>query len=311
MNIRTWREYISRSVLYASLLAAACLSASETAQAKSYWYVDSEGVTHFTDLTEDAGEGYKVSEIDEEDGHKEDVYLDYDSATQEVTVRLSEHLFSPVSVIIKASNPDVLDTDIDFESIITLEPGETKRIGRVFAFNGDCDIDYDVFVGRPTAIENINSDEFLIPFTGRYRVTQANGGNFSHRGPKNFYSIDVSMPIGTPIYAAKDGVVVDMRMNSTMSGNTPAARGGANYIRIRHADGSMTVYVHLKANSQVIRPGQKVRMGEKIAESGNTGYTTGPHLHFAVHHNNGAAIVSIPFTFVGGIRPVQGMTLGR
>jgi len=79
----------------------------------------------------------------------------------------------------------------------------------------------------------------------------------------------------------------------------PAARARTNYLRLLHADGTMTIYVHLRTGSARVQIGQSVAAGELIAESGNTGYSTGPHLHFAVQRNDGKRLISIPFVLKG------------
>ena len=71
-------------------------------------------------------------------------------------------------------------------------------------------------------------------------------------------------------------------------------------MRILHADGSMGVYAHLKENGVYVRVGQKVSLGQQIGVSGNTGYSSGPHLHFCLQINNGMRLVSIPFRMLSG-----------
>jgi murein DD-endopeptidase MepM/ murein hydrolase activator NlpD len=88
--------------------------------------------------------------------------------------------------------------------------------------------------------------------------------------------IDIAADIGTPIFAAADGVVEYSDWNSG---------GYGNLVEVRHADGSMTRYGHL--NQSLVQVGQKVKQGEQIAEMGSTGYSTGPHLHFEVHPAGG------------------------
>jgi murein DD-endopeptidase MepM/ murein hydrolase activator NlpD len=299
----------SAGVVLASFLAFM----TATSEAKIYFFIDDKGVTHYTDSAEEGLDGgYDVGEIEEfDESHEDDVLLTYDAVTQEVLIE--NRLYSPISVILKASDESAIDTDIVFNKIFTVQGNSIVSLGHIYEIDEtkQFSLTREFSIGTPTKAEQLNNDEFLIPFKGRYRVTQAHGGKFSHKGPKNRYAVDVSMPVGTPVYAAKDGKVVDMKMYFTKAGLDPAAHGKANYIRISHSDGTMTIYVHLKANSQVVKLGQYVKAGELIAQSGNTGYTTGPHLHFAVQHNNGVATVSIPFKFKGGIVPKAGSMLGN
>ena len=71
----------------------------------------------------------------------------------------------------------------------------------------------------------------------------------------------------------------------------------ANFVRILHDDGSMAVYAHLQPNSARVYPGGRVPTGAWIANSGNTGFSSGPHLHFAVQMNAGMSLESLPFRF--------------
>ena len=80
----------------------------------------------------------------------------------------------------------------------------------------------------------------------------------------------------------------------------------ANHVRILHEDGTMTVYAHLDLASVTVRRGARVTAGQRIARSGNTGFSTGPHLHFALQQNIGMQLVSLPFSFAttdGGSAP--------
>ncbi|KUI39324.1 M23 family metallopeptidase [Mycobacterium sp. GA-2829] len=82
--------------------------------------------------------------------------------------------------------------------------------------------------------------------------------------------IDIAGPIGTPILAAADGVVTDVG---------PTAGYGA-WVKLRHADGTVTLYGHL--NTWSVSVGEQVMAGDQIATMGNRGNSTGPHLHFEV-----------------------------
>lgn len=87
-----------------------------------------------------------------------------------------------------------------------------------------------------------------------------------HRG------IDIAAPIGTPIVAAAPGEVLVAGWNSG---------GYGNLVKLKHPDGSLTLYAH--NNKVLVQKGQEVDQGQQIAEMGNTGRSTGPHLHFEIH----------------------------
>ena len=72
-----------------------------------------------------------------------------------------------------------------------------------------------------------------------------------------------------------------------------------NIIRIWHDDNTMGLYAHLKQGGIMVREGQRIKTGQLIGYSGNTGYSTGPHLHFCLQVNKGMRLVSIPFRMNG------------
>jgi murein DD-endopeptidase MepM/ murein hydrolase activator NlpD len=84
-------------------------------------------------------------------------------------------------------------------------------------------------------------------------------------------------------------------------------------VRILHDDGTHAVYAHLNWNTIRVKPGDAVERGEYIADSGNTGFSSGPHLHFAVLRNVGMRMESVPVVFEGPnsreIPPAVGDTL--
>ena len=112
--------------------------------------------------------------------------------------------------------------------------------------------------------------------------------------------MDIAMPEGTPIIAARGGVVVKIENDQTGKGANPSG----NFVRILHNDGTMGVYLHLMRGSVSVREGERVVVGSALARSGNTGNSTGPHLHFVVQRNVGGSLESIPYEFA---RPVQSL----
>ncbi|HAG78539.1 peptidase M23 [Stutzerimonas stutzeri] len=141
---------------------------------------------------------------------------------------------------------------------------------------------------------------------GPFRLTQGANGQYSHFTPKGRYAVDIAMPEGTPIVSARGGMVVKIENEQSGRGNNPAG----NFVRIMHDDGTMGVYLHLMKGSVAVREGQRVESGTRIARSGNTGNSTGPHLHFVVQRNVGLAIESIPFDFSQPVNSLPNFAVG-
>jgi murein DD-endopeptidase MepM/ murein hydrolase activator NlpD len=86
---------------------------------------------------------------------------------------------------------------------------------------------------------------------------------------------DFAAPMGTPIMASGDGIVVRARW----------CGGGGNCIKIKHNSAYQTIYAHMKSFGQGIREGVRVKQGQVIGYVGSTGKSTGPHLHYEVVKN--------------------------
>lgn len=140
---------------------------------------------------------------------------------------------------------------------------------------------YRYFFGDPARTRHRDSHIYLLPYRHgeTYKVLQGYNGRFSHQ---NQNSIDFLMPEGTPVYAARDGIVIFVKDDSNRGGPDPAYRPDGNYISILHEDGTFAEYVHLRFRGSRVKTGDRVRAGDHIAYSGNTGFSTTPHLHFTV-----------------------------
>ena len=140
---------------------------------------------------------------------------------------------------------------------------------------------------------------YQLPYeTGNaFRVTQAYGGTFSHKG-SNKYAIDWKMPEGTLVCAARGGLVVKTRDDSNRGGSSMKYDRYNNFVLIRQEDGTLAHYCHLKKGGCLVKPGQVVHAGDPIARSGNTGFSSGPHLHFCVFKTkDGRERESVPVKF--------------
>lgn len=112
------------------------------------------------------------------------------------------------------------------------------------------------------------------------------------------HCVDFALPIGTPILAVANGVVVERESRFSKAYPNPSYkyRSRTNYVTIRHDDGQSSYYVHLKWHSVAVRVRERVKQGQVIALSGDTGFTTYPHLHFGLYDE---MFRNIPVKFSG------------
>jgi hypothetical protein len=139
-----------------------------------------------------------------------------------------------------------------------------------------------------------------------FAVLQGFHGAFSHRG-SNEYAVDFNCPVATPVVATRPGVVVAINASAQGSGTTPEFLDDkrANFVLVRHDDGTLGEYMHLSPSGVEVHPGQRVKRGQEIALSGNTGFSSTPHLHFQVMTAAEDGIAKQSFPFELAVRPRQ------
>ncbi len=110
-----------------------------------------------------------------------------------------------------------------------------------------------------------------------YKESPAHVGALRH-------SVDFIVAKGTPVYAAADGVVVDLKQDSSRGGESKEFEPAGNYIEIKHDHDEYSEYEHLRLNGACVAKGETVRRGQVIGYTGATGWLAhlGPHLHFMV-----------------------------
>jgi len=154
--------------------------------------------------------------------------------------------------------------------------------------------------------------KYRLPFISEQPVfvgQAPDGPIFSHSAVSNKNAIDLVMPIGTPIVAARSGYIVENIKHFADSGQAkPEFMDKANLVRILHDDGTWADYAHLKQYSSHVSPGQRIEAGMVIGLSGNSGFSTEPHLHFQLQKNTNGVIVSLPIEFG---HPVKGKITPR
>jgi len=126
---------------------------------------------------------------------------------------------------------------------------------------------------------------YYLPFEKgkQYLLIQGYNGQSSH---KNQNSLDFNLPQGSIITAAREGVVAKVIDNNTQACPEERCKQFNNYVQVYHTDGSFAEYTHVIQGGSMVTVGNKIKAGQPIARSGNTGYSAGPHLHFMVYKPN-------------------------
>ena len=159
------------------------------------------------------------------------------------------------------------------------------------------------------SIHAIHDEDLLyrLPYeSGKsYYVLQGYGSRMSHTGPEQ-YTVDFNMREGTPVHAARGGIVARTEGSHSKGCWRSGCGKYANYIVILHDDWTTGEYYHLQKHGVLVEVGDRVVAGQQIGLSGNTGNTTMPHLHFGVYRATPwGKFQSIPVRFNSADGPVR------
>jgi len=287
-------------VIVTAALAVA-LPAAALAQA-AYKYRDANGQWVFGDRAASAAApaGDAISLTHEHEAlHVSVERADTDATTQLIGVN---ECLCVVTLRVSIEQSDFAEISRGHAYQASLEPGARQALVSAPHVSGQGRLRYSwtVALGSPKAVHS-PARPYRAPFAvgETFKVTQAYPTRITHVTPDSAYAVDFALPDGTPVFAAREGTVINVRHDSFRGAPLPAMLDQANLIEILHDDGTIGVYGHLHWDSIRVHIGQRVARGEYIANSGNTGFSTGPHLHFAVWRNAGTADVSIPVQFAG------------
>lgn len=206
-----------------------------------------------------------------EDGGKVELYA---SNSREVPITITLQVWTRYMT---ADRPKTItETVPPHESQLFMVLSETSKKSR---YGFDC-------ASTIGSIDATHDEDLLyrLPYASgkSYYVLQGYGSRLSHTGPEE-YTVDFYMHEGTPVHAARGGIVAKMEESHSRG----CWRGGcgkyANYIVILHDDWTTGEYYHLKQNGVLVELGDSVFAGQKIGLSGDTGNSALPHLHFGVY----------------------------
>lgn len=293
------------------LLTIATLLLGGTAQAGGvtvYKYTDAAGVVTYSDRAVPGAAVLRLGD-EAEERLESRVRLEVSRHPAGETLRVHNDLHAPVQIELALENVENATGVPDQPIRWILPPRSHIRLLTLAPRDPARPLRYE------PRLRHVLGDPRLLPTQSRYplpwlggpfRLTQGPNGTYSHFTPRGRHAVDVAMPIGTPIIAARGGVVVSLE--NRQSGRTGNPSG--NFVRILHDDGTMGVYLHLQQGSVRVREGQRVTQGQPIARSGNTGNSTGPHLHFVIQRNVGMALESIPFAFTQPVDRLPNFAMG-
>lgn len=280
----------------ALLAAAAPLHAK-----KIYKVVDDDGITHYTDRKPNGEANVEAIPVRAESQQIAVMRLDGpDEHKRAVVVNL---LRGPVEIGLDFTSQVNTRAQPALPSRTVLHAGQEHTIAAFTpedpARSGSFGVAMKAVPGDPAA--SPDGTVYRLPLdTSEFRIDQGFNGSFSHTDAQSRYAIDFAAEEGTPVIAARDGIVMQVEDDFEGAGlNREKFVARANHVRILHADGTMAVYAHLQPESVIVHAGDRVKTGQFLGGSGNTGYSTGPHLHFSVQVNSGLEIRSVPIQLEG------------
>ena len=318
----SFRVSAKKHILISRLVFAYLCTLSISSEAKKlYKYQDGKGRWYYTDKAPSAiqSKQFKVETRQISVEAKQRVWLNQIGKKQEPEFVIRNDYFGPIEVEVVFSQHENVQATPVLPRKFVIAPGVSQPLfglGAINEYQGwRYALNYRYSLGEPLA-EHDGQATYSPPFAShkKFQITQAFNGRYSHTDEQNKYAVDLSMPEGSAVHAARAGVVMSLENDFFKGGiDKQAYKARANSIRILHDDGSMAVYAHLQVERAQVYEGMQVETGQLIAYSGNTGYSSGPHLHFAVQVNQGMRLVSVPFRFSDNYgkvsKPVAGQWL--
>lgn len=280
------------------LLIGLLLTISAVAK-KFYKHVDDNGIVHYSDKKPQATDDYESWQVRVEESQAKATVVNRGTDRMPLLYAVNPY-HGPISVhvemtkAVNAQSDPIWPKTYDVPATTDYYLGTIEAIREQESWSYAYQYSYRLGQNNPA----YDSDHaYRLPYraVGDTFISQGFSGTFSHFDEQNKYAIDIPLAEGTDVVAARGGVVMDYAEDFIKGGTEEKNLFRNNFVRIAHDDGSMGLYAHLKLESVVVGNGQRVKTGQKLAESGDTGFSTGPHLHFAIQINQNHNLVAVPF----------------
>jgi murein DD-endopeptidase MepM/ murein hydrolase activator NlpD len=273
--------------LWFLLLLAGCFTLCQAGQ--MYKYKDANGNWVFSDKPPVTEQDFSTVQFISPKKPSYKVQLYNVKNKQGYTLYAKNDFYAPIEVgFTSPISQTLISKVIPARGRIALLESKTKTLS----------LDHRWALGAPNSVaENY---QYHAPFSSPkgHRITQGFNGKFSHTNDYNKYAVDIAMDVGTYLTAVRAGTVVWVKDDYHMSGTTNYFLDKANVIKVLHDDGTFSSYAHILMDTAIVKEGDKVALGDKLARSGSSGFSTGPHLHFSIIKNAGLKNIAIPFKFV-------------
>lgn len=285
------------NLIYVVLLAAT----GPAAAGDMYKWQDENGIWHFSSTPPETEQHFATVEMPADPTPM--VSMRKLGIDREPEYSFINNIWGPVELELELTDAENVTPEPALPARLVLAGQTERRLlkikatdpGEGFSFR----LVYKEMIGPP--LEQLPTEvDYYPPFPlgQRYLISQGFDNDITHKDPPSKYAVDIVMPVGTPILAARGGKIMDMEDDFHGAAQKERYLTRSNHVRILHDDGTMAVYAHLQANSLRVREGAQVKRGQWIANSGNTGYSSGPHLHFVIQLNAGMSLESLPFRFI-------------